>query len=83
MSKQDLEQELAVLIKDITGKEIPSDLYEEHFFSNSIKLTPFFLVYLFFAIQDKFEVEFSKEDIIETELTSVSKIAALLQKKEI
>lgn len=75
MSLDEIEKEIAELVYKITGKEIEQNEYSAHFFSDKIGLTPFYLIYIFFALQEKYNMQFLREEILEEKLVSIKELA--------
>lgn len=75
MSLGEIEKEVAEVVNKITGKEIVQNEYSTHFFSDKIGLTPFYLIYIFFALQEKYNIQFEREEILEEKLVSIKETA--------
>lgn len=75
----ELRRNISKIIKNVSNIEITEDKYDKAFLSADIKLTPFFLVYIFFEIQEQYQIKFKETDILMGKFKTLNQVAKLLE----
>lgn len=75
----ELRRNISKIIKNVSNIEITEDKYDKEFLSADIKLTPFFLVYIFFEIQEQYQIKFKETDILMGKFKTLNQVAKLLE----
>lgn len=78
MTKVAIKRKLLYLVRKKTDQEIDETFYSENLFSEEINFSARDLLYLYFFIQDEFDIEINKKYILDGSFSTINSIVDII-----
>lgn len=81
MTENEIKINIATLCKEMFGKEIYISNYKENFFSKSINIMPYELVYLIHKVEDVYNIKLTDKELLDENYYNIEDLSILVLKK--
>lgn len=78
MTNKDIEKKLIEILRIRIGVNIDEEQKDEHLFSKKVNMAPRNLVYLYFFIQEEFDIEIDNKYILDGSFSTIKSIVDII-----